>query len=428
MDEQVIQKGKELLQKEEIGVAYVIDGDTIVLTNGDKVRYIGIDTPELNEVGADDDECLAWTARLRNMELLSNGDFELVKDPNMDKDKYGRLLRYVYSGGVFVNEKLVKEGLAETFFCEPYWENCPVVKDNVRRQQILLANVKAKNNKRGIYSGVCEEKNKEEIAKIESEISSEKTEIKPEIVSKKEEPKPQFHFVFTNTPSPEPKQDKQEEKVPVSNQNQAPLNILSDDNNTASSSSATTTEELIGGTGNQNSTSTASTTSEIVENIENNSSTSTASTTEDVFLIDPLFCDPTSEKYVKEYASKLNLKLVNFNPRHTTATSGRINPQFNKELLLRSRVGDSEWSEVAAYSVTGFYQVYLDFEWEEGENYNQIELVDHCGEKTEFNFDTFVDLYHPAVVLDDPILNKDENSISLSWTGGDEALYSSGIR
>lgn len=78
-----------------IGVDRVIDGDTIVLTTGEKVRYIGIDTPELGEPGPGDDECLAWAARIRNMELLSMGELKLIKDPAADKDKYGRLLRYL---------------------------------------------------------------------------------------------------------------------------------------------------------------------------------------------------------------------------------------------------------------------------------------------------------------------------------------------
>ena len=146
----------ETREENKIGIARVIDGDTIVLTTGEKVRYIGIDAPELGEAGPADDECLAWVARLRNKELLSKGELKLVKDKAVDKDKYGRLLRYVYTGNVFVNGQLALEGLAETFFCQPGWENCPVTSDESHQQIILSASDSAKRNKRGLFSGVCE--------------------------------------------------------------------------------------------------------------------------------------------------------------------------------------------------------------------------------------------------------------------------------
>lgn len=149
-------------ENSKIAVSYVIDGDTIVLTTGEKVRYIGIDTPELNNDGAQDDECLAWAARLRNMELLEKGELKLVKDPAVDKDQYGRLLRYVYSGDVFINEQLGREGLAEEFFCKSGWQNCPITADQSRQEIIQKAVDSAEQNKRGLFSGVCEPEKKED--------------------------------------------------------------------------------------------------------------------------------------------------------------------------------------------------------------------------------------------------------------------------
>ena len=175
-----LSSGYPELSFDEVGVERVIDGDTIVLTSGETVRYIGVDTPELNSPGADDDECLAWAARLRNMALLARGDLELVKDPGGDKDKYGRLLRYVYVGGVFVNEVLAREGLAKDFFCQPGWENCPVMTDSNKKNLILFASKEAQENERGIYSDVCLEKevaekeNAEELSSEASELSSSK--------------------------------------------------------------------------------------------------------------------------------------------------------------------------------------------------------------------------------------------------------------
>jgi len=71
------------------------------------VRYIGIDTPEiypqLEPFGRE-----AWQA---NRKLVEGREVRLERDMS-ETDKYGRLLRYVYVDGVFVNAELVKQGLA----------------------------------------------------------------------------------------------------------------------------------------------------------------------------------------------------------------------------------------------------------------------------------------------------------------------------
>jgi len=140
----------------EIRLARVIDGDTIELENGEKVRYIGVDAPELGAPGPADDECLAWVAKVRNEQLLKAGKIELMADPGGERDKYGRLLRYVYAGDMFINERLAKEGLAEAYFCLPGWKNCPLAADEARRKTIEAAASEAQSKKRGIFSGVCD--------------------------------------------------------------------------------------------------------------------------------------------------------------------------------------------------------------------------------------------------------------------------------
>ena len=89
-------------------VAQVIDGDTIIIEGNYRVRYIGIDTPEVypkvEEYGTE-----AWEA---NRRLVGGKEVRLERDAT-EKDKYGRLLRYVYVGDVFVNAELVRQGLAE---------------------------------------------------------------------------------------------------------------------------------------------------------------------------------------------------------------------------------------------------------------------------------------------------------------------------
>lgn len=96
-------------QTEESGILVikVIDGDTIQLEDGQKVRYIGIDSPELKK------DCFANEATFKNKELVEGKKIELVKDVS-EKDRYGRLLRYVYVNGEFVNEILVREGYAKS--------------------------------------------------------------------------------------------------------------------------------------------------------------------------------------------------------------------------------------------------------------------------------------------------------------------------
>lgn len=97
-------------------VTRVIDGDTIELANGKKVRYIGIDTPETKHP-TKGVQCFGVEAYRKNKELIEGKEVQLEKDVS-ETDKYGRLLRYVYIASssaqprIFVNEYLVKEGYA----------------------------------------------------------------------------------------------------------------------------------------------------------------------------------------------------------------------------------------------------------------------------------------------------------------------------
>lgn len=94
-------------------VAFVYDGDTFRLADSQKVRLIGIDTPEMN-YGKGEPECYAKEAKKALESLVLNKTVTLVKDTN-NTDRYGRLLRYVYVdtptwGSVFVNNVIVGQG------------------------------------------------------------------------------------------------------------------------------------------------------------------------------------------------------------------------------------------------------------------------------------------------------------------------------
>lgn len=98
-------------------VTRVIDGDTIEIAGGERVRYIGIDTPEQAQ-GASTPECFADEAQKRNEELVLGRHITLVRDVR-DRDTYHRLLRYVFVDGTFVNETLVREGFARAVSYPP---------------------------------------------------------------------------------------------------------------------------------------------------------------------------------------------------------------------------------------------------------------------------------------------------------------------
>lgn len=94
-------------------VKRVIDGDTIEIEGGEIIRYIGIDSPEI-AFGNKESECFSESAKKRNEEMVL-GKIVDLEGIDANRDDYGRLLRYVKSEGVFVNEKLVAEGYAKAF-------------------------------------------------------------------------------------------------------------------------------------------------------------------------------------------------------------------------------------------------------------------------------------------------------------------------
>jgi micrococcal nuclease len=103
-------------------VVRVVDGDTIrVELDGheERVRYIGIDTPESVKPGTPV-QCFAKKAAAFNEHLVGGRRVKLVRDVEQ-RDRYGRLLAYVYpaDGGPMVNETLVARGYARTLTIPP---------------------------------------------------------------------------------------------------------------------------------------------------------------------------------------------------------------------------------------------------------------------------------------------------------------------
>jgi micrococcal nuclease len=104
-------------------VTRVVDGDTVkalVAGRPDTVRYIGMDTPEEVKPGVPV-ECFARRAAARNRRLVA-GETVLLRLDRNPRDRYGRLLAYVYRArdGLFVNAALVREGFARQ---DPFPDN-----------------------------------------------------------------------------------------------------------------------------------------------------------------------------------------------------------------------------------------------------------------------------------------------------------------
>ena len=125
----------------EATVVRVIDGDTILLSNGEKVRYIGINTPEVHHPTRGK-EPYGEVAAEANRRLVEGKTVRLEFDVRQ-RDKYGRLLAYVYVDGQMVNRTLVRDGYAEVATYPP----------NVRHQdEFLKLQREAREQSRGLWA------------------------------------------------------------------------------------------------------------------------------------------------------------------------------------------------------------------------------------------------------------------------------------
>lgn len=133
------------LVKEKAKVTFVYDGDTIELTDKRKVRYIGINTPEINWAKGKP-QCFATESAKINQEMVKGQEIEMAKDTS-ETDKYGRLLRFVWIDGIFVNDFLLRQGFAKLDIVPP---------DTNYSGQFKEAQKEARDNKRGLW-GKCKD-------------------------------------------------------------------------------------------------------------------------------------------------------------------------------------------------------------------------------------------------------------------------------
>ena len=112
----------------------IIDGDTFRLETGEKVRLIGIDAPELSQPGGE-------MAREYLAHLLL-GKPIILERGSEDRDKYNRLLRFVYIGNLCINEEMIRQGYAEARY----------LPENPIREYYVQLEIQAEVTKAGLWS------------------------------------------------------------------------------------------------------------------------------------------------------------------------------------------------------------------------------------------------------------------------------------
>jgi len=136
----------EIEQEELFLVTYVVDGDTIEIEGGERVRLICIDTPEIGVGGSDE--------ATEYLEALVLGKKVRLEIDISGMDVHDRLLRYVYlEDDTFVNELIVREGLGFAYPYSPDTKHCGIIED---------AEEVAKANSLGIWAAELEQEDDSE--------------------------------------------------------------------------------------------------------------------------------------------------------------------------------------------------------------------------------------------------------------------------
>lgn len=117
-------------------VERVVDGDTIVLSNGSIVRYVGITAPETNEP-------LEKESTEANKKLVEGKEVKLEYD-NYKGDKFGRILAYLIVDGKNISVEMARKGMAQVVI---YQKKKPFI----YQEELLKAQDEAKKKKLGIW-------------------------------------------------------------------------------------------------------------------------------------------------------------------------------------------------------------------------------------------------------------------------------------
>jgi micrococcal nuclease len=130
-------------------VVNVSDGDTITVNmdgNDEKIRFIGVDTPETIKPNSPQ-ECYGKEASEYLKNLLSGQEVKLEADPiNQNRDRYNRLLRYVYFNDQLVNQQIIEQGYGFAYLSFPF----------SKAEEFRQAQVTARQAGKGVWSGNCQ--------------------------------------------------------------------------------------------------------------------------------------------------------------------------------------------------------------------------------------------------------------------------------
>jgi micrococcal nuclease len=130
-------------------VSHFDDGDTIVVDmagHSETVRFIGVDTPETHRPNTPV-QCYGPNASAFTKQLIGSSKVRLQADPlDTNRDRYGRLLRYVYlPDGTLVEDELISQGYGFAYTQFPFQ----------KKQQFVDEETKAKDAKLGLW-GACQ--------------------------------------------------------------------------------------------------------------------------------------------------------------------------------------------------------------------------------------------------------------------------------
>jgi len=119
-----------------IKVKRVIDGDTFEVETGEKVRLIGINAPESKDI-------FGIESKMYLTSLVEGKIVNLISDENnSDKDRYNRLLRYVFIDSVDINKKMIQDGFAFAYLKYSFFKS----------EEYKTAQLEAKENKKGMWA------------------------------------------------------------------------------------------------------------------------------------------------------------------------------------------------------------------------------------------------------------------------------------
>ena len=124
-------------------VDYVVDGDTIVLVGGKKIRLLLVDTPEITQ-GHND--CYGHEAKAFTVGQVAGKTLNLAYDDASCTDRFGRTLAYVKVDAVELNTELAKQGYACLLYIKPGGQ--------ARQEEFATYEAEAKTNRTGMW-GSC---------------------------------------------------------------------------------------------------------------------------------------------------------------------------------------------------------------------------------------------------------------------------------